>query len=121
MKTFKQFINEATYSSKKAEEMFSFGHCRSFAHALHSKIGGEIHQMTKDGRLYHAYVKKNGKKYDVHGERSSHSMQRTLHGSIKSDITEEPIHDSELKKIKPNMVQHAHNYIDSNKKKFDIK
>lgn len=113
----KESIHEVL-SQKQAEEKFQLGHCRSFAHALHSKIGGEIRGLKHRDREYHVYVHKDGHDYDVKGRRSTASMALGLTGSTehwsKSRV------DREKMKVDHRAVKHAHEYIDSNKKKFGL-
>ena len=84
MITFKQFLIEAkkVYSDKKAHDSFMYGHCRSFAKALHNKIGGEIKSLHKDGKEMHVYVHKDGKNYDVGGQRNHARMILDVDGSL---------------------------------------
>jgi hypothetical protein len=118
--SFKQYLIEGiTYSQKKAEDVFCFGHCRSFAYALHSKIGGEIRSLLNRGKEYHVYVHKDGDDYDVKGKRSTGSMALGLTGSIDGWTKGETI-EPENMKTSPKMIDQALKYIDDNKKKFGI-
>ena len=119
MKTFLTFVESLTMASlgNKRESPFLFGKCRSFAHALQSKIGGEVHELHRDGKFMHAYVHKDGHDYDVLGKRHHHAMARGLSGTARGWTSHGPV-DKEHSSIKPSHLEQAHRFIDDHKKRF---
>lgn len=120
MKTLNQIIEAAKpYSDKQAHDHFMYGHCRSFAHALHHKIGGEIRSLHRDNKELHVYVHKDGNNYDHKGKRSHVSMIMDVAGSL-DDAHKWKEHSVDHTKMKtnPKMVDNAHKYIEANKHKF---
>jgi hypothetical protein len=109
------------FTDRKAHDTFMYGHCRSFAHALHKHIGGEIRALHRDGKELHVYVHKDGHSYDHKGKRSHGSMimdtQGTLEGAERWK-EHQVDHSANEAKTKPNMVAHAERYIQANRHKF---
>lgn len=121
MLTFKQFLVEVAkpYSDTKAHDTFMYGHCRSFAHALHKRIGGEVKSLHKDGKELHVFVHKAGKNYDVGGKRSHAQMIMNVDGSLDhAHKWSEHIVDHSTMKTNPKMVDNAEKYISANPHKF---
>ena len=121
MRRFREHLSEAkkVYSDKQAHDAFMYGHCRSFAHALHSKIGGEVRALHKDGKQLHVFVHKDGSNYDHRGKRGHASMIMDADGTLEHAHrwSEHPVNHEKMK-TNPKMIENASKYIDANKHKF---
>lgn len=117
------FLQELFEASEKSiEEVFLFGYCSSFAVALQQEIGGDFYAMVRNGVPLHVYVKKDGKNYDVRGERSTGQMALSLVGSIDSTgwKIEGPYTANNLpcKKVTDKKLELAKIFIASHKNRF---
>src|ERR1035437_4847422 len=115
------FLQELFEASEKAiEEVFLFGYCASFAVALQQEIGGDFYAMVRNGVPLHVYVKKNGKNYDVKGERSTGQMALSLVGSLDNWKIEGPYTADKLpcKKVTDKKLEQAKKFIASHKNRF---
>jgi len=119
MKTFLSFVESMTLSDlgNKRESPFLFGKCRAFAHALHSKIGGEVYELHRNGKFMHSYVHKDGHDYDVLGKRHHMTMARKLSGTTSGWTNHGPV-SKEHETIKPSHLEQAHRFIEDHKKRF---
>lgn len=117
---FKDLLVEA--SIKAMEEKFLWGDCVSFATALKDAYGGEFYSLDRDGKPMHVYIKKNGKNYDVKGERSTGQIILSLAGSIDPEgwKVEGPYTADTVpcRKATPKSIETAKKFIEANKNRF---
>jgi GNAT superfamily N-acetyltransferase len=117
-----------TEAKARKEGDFLFGGCASFAVALQQTIGGEIHVLYHDGvpsgpRAYHAYVEKDGKKFDVKGQRGTYGMSLSLVGSdalqrSSGPLTTQQLSETNLKKPDDKMIASAKRFIAEHPERF---
>lgn len=106
-------------TANKAFDLFVFGGCGSFATALKAKIGGEIYVIAHNGKDMHAFVKKDGKNYDVKGERSTFQMTRDFSSHWEGWKINGPVDTPPFKKS-DSMLKKATEYIEANPKLFKV-
>lgn len=83
-------------TEKRAETLFLFGGCLSFAVALQKVIGGSIYCLAKDGKMLHAFVKNSSGSYDVKGKRGTLSMAKGISGAADGWAVGGPFSPSEI-------------------------
>lgn len=105
-------------SKKSAEDRFLYGGCGSFALELQNKIGGDLYGISQNGKIYHVFIKKGDKSFDVKGIRSPVEMALGIFGTYEG-ITELPLQSMPSNiKIKSQDRLLAKRYIDSLHKTF---